>query len=153
MSETPDPIAVALLRRFYECYGAGDHDTIRREIFAPDIVWTLPGRHPLSGPKHGVDQILAYFEQAGRAHIQAEVLFLGGDDTQVVDVHRGWASTEGADMDMLFVLHCRVAEGRIVEATAFAADQAQCDAFFWAAFPLAPIPQRLAETSPRSAET
>ena len=34
-------------------------DTIRNEIFAPDIVWNLPGRHPLSGTKHGAEEVLA----------------------------------------------------------------------------------------------
>jgi ketosteroid isomerase-like protein len=138
-----EPAAVALLQRFYACYAAGDLETIRNEILAPDVVWTIPGRHPLSGPKRGVDEILAYFDQMGTTNVRADVLYMSGDETQVVDVHRGWGSSGSVSMDMLFVLYCRVTDGRISTVTAFAADQIHCDDFFWAAFELAPIPDRL----------
>ena len=139
------PAAVALLQKFYECYAAGDVDRMRNEVLAPDVVWTIPGRHPLAGPKRSADEIVAYFDQMGRTNVQADVLYMSGDDTHVVDVHRGWGDTDGTKMDMLFVLFCRVADGRIKEVTAFAADQAQCDDYFWATFKLAPIPDRLAK--------
>jgi len=54
------PRAVELLHKLYEAgpYAGGDLDTIRRDVLAPDVVWTIPGRHPLSGPKRGVDEIM-----------------------------------------------------------------------------------------------
>lgn len=58
-----------------------------REIFAPDIVWRIPGYHPLSGAKRGADEVLAFFEQLAKANFKAEVLFLGGNDQYVVDTH------------------------------------------------------------------
>jgi ketosteroid isomerase-like protein len=145
MADNDTPAAVALLHKFYAAYAAGDLDTIRNEILAPDVVWRIPGRHPLSGPKRGVDEILAYFDQMGNTNVKAEVLYMSGDDTQVVDVHRGWGDTNGTAMDMLFVLYCRVSDGRISDVTAFAADQAQCDDYFYATFELAPLPDRLAK--------
>jgi ketosteroid isomerase-like protein len=145
LTESDQPAAIALLHRFYACYAAGDLDTIRNEILAPDIVWRIPGRHPLAGPKRGVDEILAYFDQMAKTNVKAEVLYMSGDDTHVVDVHRGWGDTDGTGMDMLFVLYCQVDNGRISDVTAFAADQAQADDYFWATFTLAPIPDRLAQ--------
>jgi ketosteroid isomerase-like protein len=144
-SPKTEPAAVALLHRFYECYARGDLDAIRNEVLAPDVVWTIPGRHPLAGPKRGADEILAYFDQMGKTNVKADVLYMSGDDTHVVDVHRGWGDTDGTSMDMLFVLFCSVADGRIAEVQAFAADQAQADDYFWATFSLAPIPDRLAK--------
>jgi ketosteroid isomerase-like protein len=138
--------AVALLQRFYECYAAGDLDTMRKEVLAPDVVWTIPGRHPLAGPKRGAEEIVAYLDQMGGTNVRAEVLYMSGDDTHAVDVHRGWGSTGDTSMDMLFVLYCQIENGRIAEVTAFAADQAQADDYFWATFTLAPIPDRLAKT-------
>lgn len=147
MTETtpaPPTAAVALVQRFYECYASGDLDTMRSEVLAEDVVWRIPGRHPLSGPKHGADEIVAFFAQLAKANMKAEVVYLSGDDTHVVDVHRGWGATEAASMDMLWVLFYRIENGRIAEVTNFAADQAQADAFFWASYRLAPIPARLA---------
>lgn len=139
------PRAVELLHKLYEAgpYAGGDLDTIRRDVLAPDVVWTIPGRHPLSGPKRGVDEILAYFAEASKSNIKVEVLFMAGDDTQVVEVHRGWGKTDKASMDMLFVLYGRVVNDRLAEVQAFAADQDQIDDFFWANYSLAAIPDRL----------
>lgn len=135
--------AIDVVNRFYAAYGAGDFDGIRAAVH-PDVVWRIPGRHPLSGPKHGVDEVVAFFAQLAKAGMKAEVVYLAGDDTYAVDVHRGWGAVDQASMDMLWVLFYRVANGQIVEVTNFAADQASADAFFWASYPLAPIPQRLA---------
>ena len=37
-----------LVFRMYECFGKGDMDTIRNELFHPEITWIMPGHHPLS---------------------------------------------------------------------------------------------------------
>jgi hypothetical protein len=147
MTETPPPstAAVALVGKFYECYASGDLETMRREVLADDVVWRIPGRHPLSGPKHGAEEIVAFFAQLAKADMKAEVVYLSGDETHVVDVHRGWGATDAASMDMLWVLFYRIEHGRIAEVTNFAADQAQADDFFWASYELAPVPARLAD--------
>ncbi len=136
--------AVALVQKFYECYATGDLETMREEVLAEDVIWRIPGRHPLSGPKHGAGEIVAFFAQLAKANMKAEVVYLAGDDTHVVDVHRGWGATDAASMDMLWVLFYRIKDGRIAEVTNFAADQAQADNFFWASYALAPVPARLA---------
>lgn len=136
--------ATELVQRFYECYANGDLETMKRDVLAPDVVWRIPGRHPLSGPKHGADEIVAFFAQLAKADMKAEVVYMSGDDTRVVDVHRGWGATDAAGMDMLWVLYYRIEDGRIKEVVNFAADQAQADEFFWASYPLAPVPVRLA---------
>ncbi len=137
--------AVALVNKFYKCYATGDLETMKRDVLAADVVWRIPGRHPLSGAKHGADEIVAFFAQLAKANMKAEVVYLSGDDTHVVDVHRGWGATDAAGMDMLWVLFYRIQDGRIAEVTNFAADQAQSDNFFWASYDLAPIPARLAQ--------
>lgn len=88
---TQDHPNVAIIKRYYEAYGKGDVATVR-EIFAPDIIWRIPGHHPLSGAKRGADEVLAFFEQLARANFKADVLFLGGNDQYVVDCHRGYGA-------------------------------------------------------------
>jgi len=39
----------------YDCFGRGDMDTLKSEVFAADLKWALPGHHPLSGVKNGAD--------------------------------------------------------------------------------------------------
>ena len=153
---SPDHPNVKIIQRYYEAYGANQIDTIRQEIFAPNITWTIPGHHPLAGTKRGADEVLAFFEQLSKAKFKAEVLFLGGNDTYVVDVHRGWSNLEkgenektenekskGENIDQLWALLFRIENNRILEAVNFPGDQHAADAFFWRVYQLKPIPERL----------
>lgn len=140
---TADHPNVVIIKRYYEAYSKGDVATVR-EIFAPDIIWRIPGHHPLSGPKRGPDEVLAFFEQLAKANFKAEVLFLGGNDEYVVDCHRGYGTYGNAKLDILWCLVFRIENGRIAEVTNFAGDQHAADAFFWSVYQLKPIPARLA---------
>lgn len=142
-SPTTDHPNVAIIKRYYEAYGRGDLAAVR-QIFAPNIVWQIPGHHPLAGPKRGPDEVFAFFEQLAKANFKAEVLFLSGNDEYVVDYHRGYGALGNAKLDINWCLVFKMQNGRIVEATNFAGDQHAADAFFWSAYPLKPIPDRLA---------
>lgn len=145
IAQTPstDHPNVVIVQRYYQAYGRGDLATVR-EIFAPDITWTIPGHHPLAGTKRGVDEVLAFFDQLAKAQFRAEVLFLGGNDNYVVDVHHGWSNLEqGENIDELWALLFRIENGRIAEAINFPGDQHVADAFFWKTYDLKPIPDRL----------
>ncbi len=135
---------VAIIQRYYQAYGAGQLDVIRNDIFAPNITWTIPGHHPLAGTKQGADEVFAFFQQLSKAKFKAEVLFLGGSDSYVVDVHRGWSNLEQDNIDILWALLFRIENNRIVQAVNFPGDQHAADAFFWRVYPLKPIPGRLA---------
>ncbi|MEV6962931.1 nuclear transport factor 2 family protein [Streptomyces sp. NPDC051207] len=136
---------VRLIRRYYEAYGSGDLEALR-PFFAPDIRWTIPGHHPLAGTKEGVEEVLAFFRELGRAGFKAQTLFLAADGDWVVDLHRGW-STAPAGLDITWALAFRIRGRRIAEAVNFAGDQHAADAFFWRVYPLAPLPDRLTERS------
>jgi ketosteroid isomerase-like protein len=136
---------VRLIRRYYEAYGSGDLEALR-PFFAPDIRWTIPGHHPLAGTKEGVEEVLAFFRELGRTEFRAETLFLAADGDWVVDLHRGW-STAPRGLDITWALAFRIRGRRIAEAVNFAGDQHAADAFFWRVYPLAPLPDRLAERS------
>ncbi len=63
---TTDHPNVAIIKRYYNAYTKEDVATVR-EIFAPDIVWWIPGHHPLAGPKRGPDEVLAFFGQLAKS--------------------------------------------------------------------------------------
>lgn len=142
-SATSEHPNVAIVKRYYEAYIKGDLATVR-SIFAPNITWTIPGHHPLAGTKRGADEVFAFFQQLAKANFKAEVLFLGGNDSYVVDVHRGWSNLERDNINQLWALLFRIEKGRIVEAINFPGDQHAADAFFWRVYALKPIPERLA---------
>lgn len=130
---------------YYAAYASGDMSRVR-EFFADDIEWHIPGHHPLAGTKRGKEEVAAFFDQLGRSGFRAELIALMADENWVVDMHRGWSNrTDGANVDTIWVLAFRIVDRKIAEARNFSFDQAGADAFFWQAYPLKPIPERLAD--------
>ena len=89
----------------YDCFNRNDLETIRNEIFASDLVWNLPGQHPLSGTKNGAEEVIGFFAQLVRANIQVTLdpqndpatgVDTFGEST-VVEVHRGRGTTTVRD--------------------------------------------------------
>src|SRR5947209_12264226 len=106
-----------VVQKMYDCFNRGDIETIKREVFAPDIVWNLPGRHPLSGTKHGADEVLAFFGQLGKVGIHVDLIGLDQwhEDT-VVEVHRGHTQGKeinGVKLDALNCTHYQVVDDKI----------------------------------------
>jgi ketosteroid isomerase-like protein len=152
---------LALVQRMYECFNRDDLNTIRNEIFAPDLVWNLPGRHPLAGTKRGAEEVLAFFAQLRRANIQVTLdpqndpatgIDSFGEST-VVEVHRGSGTTTVRDaggnetpvtLNALNCTHYRIRDGRIAQVQVYISDQYTVDNFFNAVYQLKPIPDRLA---------
>jgi ketosteroid isomerase-like protein len=134
---------VDLIERYYEAYGRNDLAALRDQFFAPDIRWQIPGHHPLAGTKQGLDEVVAFFAQLGRAGFKAQTIFLEANDEWVVDLHRGW-SEAGPGLDQMWALAFRIRDGKIAEAVNYPGDQHAADAFFWAVYPLKPLPERLA---------
>lgn len=52
---------IAPIQRFFEAYNRGEMNVVR-EAAAADIVWRIPGHHPLAGDKQGVDEIVAFLQ-------------------------------------------------------------------------------------------
>ena len=87
---------MATVDRMYQCFGTGDMETLKNEVFAPDIQWALPGHHPLSGTKHGADEVLAFFGALMAVGVNVDNVSFGtiGDD-RVVETHSGHGTVEG----------------------------------------------------------
>jgi ketosteroid isomerase-like protein len=144
MSNPQSERNIALIKDFYAAYATGEAEAVRR-FLASDVVWRIPGHHPLAGDKHGPDEVVAFFRQLAEGHFRAEPLFFQAQDDLVVDVHRGWSNVgTGPEIDQLYALMFRIRDDTIVEAQNFLTDMYQSDAFYWAHFPLKPLPARLA---------
>lgn len=133
-----------VVRAYYAAYGTGDMNRVA-EFFTDDIVWHIPGHHPLAGTKRGKAEVLAFFRELGRGQFRAEVISLTGDDRTVVDIHRGWSNIPNAvNVDTIWALQFTIEGGKIKEARNFSFDQHAADAFFTANYSLRPLPDRLA---------
>ena len=141
---------LAAIQEFFAAYGEHDRDRIGA-VLAASVTWTIPGHHPLSGTKHGVDEVLAFFDALAAAGMKAETYFLEASDEYVVDIHRGWSTAgEGeVNTDWALVWHFDD-DGKVDRVTNLSGDQHQMDSYIWANFELAPLPQRLAQEAERS---
>lgn len=137
---------VALVQKMYDLFNVGELERVRNEVFAADLVWTLPGRNPVGGTKNGADEVIAFFGGLVRFGVQVEPIRIDawGEDT-VVETHRGRGSAQGAVLDALNCTHYRIENGRIAEVQVYMSDQYGADNFFWTVFNLAPIPDRWAK--------
>lgn len=130
------------IQAFFSAYANKDVAAVR-DVMASDIVWRIPGHHPLSGEKHGIEEVLAFFNQLGKAGFQAQPIVVVEQGDYVIDHHRGW-STVGSGLDLTWCLVFRFEGGKIKDVTNFCEDQHKADIFFYEVYKLKPIPERLA---------
>jgi ketosteroid isomerase-like protein len=119
-----------IVQNFFEAYGKNDLVGIR-QVLADDIQWHTPGRHPLSGTKNGINEVINFFDELGKRGFKAEVMILAANDNYVVDAHRGWSNVSiGDNIDLNWVLLYQIENNKIKRAINFAGDQPLADEFF-----------------------
>ncbi|MGW5110011.1 nuclear transport factor 2 family protein [Nocardia sp. NPDC004123] len=129
---------------FFEAYARYDLDGMRA-VLTDDIAWTIPGHHALSGTKHGLDEVLAFFAQLAKAGMKAETFFLEANAEYVVDIHRGYSTEGEGQVDTLWALVWHFnSDGKVDRVDNLTLDQHQMDTYIWKNFSLAPLPTRLA---------
>ena len=117
--------AMAVVDKMYQCFGKGDMDTLKKEVFDANIKWNLPGHHPLSGVKNGPDEVIAFFAALMQTGVQVDDVSFGtiGDD-RVVETHTGHGHVNNRG-DFIFPT-CSVytiANGKIANVQVYTADQ------------------------------
>jgi uncharacterized protein len=134
-----------LVHRMYSLFAQGDMDTIKRELFHPDMTWTMPGHHPLAGRMEGVDSVLAFFGALFNAGITVDNAHFGElDDGTVIEKHLGHGV---AGTEVYVFPTCTsygIKDGRIFDVQVHTADQHGVDRFMWKQYQLKGIPERLA---------
>ena len=123
---------VALVRRGYEAFSAGDMDTLR-DLFTEDAVWRTGGSGALSGDKKGRDAIMAYFGELGSRSngslkVTLEDVATGGRYT--IGVHSNRAERDGRSLDQRSVIVFSISDGKVTEALEIPEDTATASAFW-----------------------
>ncbi len=133
---------VAIVKQFFYYYEKNDVEGLR-DIFHPDVIWSVPGHHPLAGTKRGIEEVLAYYQLLNKANFKAEIIIVEANEHHVIDCHRGWASIDGHEIDMNWTLLYEVKDGKILSMQTFPEDQHKMDQFFWNVYKLKKIPDRM----------
>ena len=135
---------MATIDKMYSCFAQGDMGTLKSDVFAPDIEWALPGHHPLSGVKKGADEVIAFFGALMETGINVDNLSFGtiGDD-RVVETHSGHGHVDGSDYLFPTCSVYTIRDGKIAHVQVYTADQHGVDDYFWRAYKLKPLPERL----------
>jgi hypothetical protein len=133
-----------LVLRMYDCFGKGDMDTIKKELFHPDMSWTMPGHHPLSDQMQGVDAVIAFFGALFKAGISVDNVHFGLlDDGTVVEKHTGHGKIGDEDFIFPTCTTYGIKDGKIYDVRVHTGDQHTVDRYMWAMFELKGIPERL----------
>lgn len=121
---------ITLINNFFTAYSTNDLEGIKK-IFAENIQWHIPGAHPLSGTKLGVDAVLDYFQQLHKGNFKAEPIVMGVNDNYVIDCHRNWSNLEGIEnLNNMSCLLWKIENNKIVEVHNFPENQQIVDLFF-----------------------
>lgn len=135
-----------LVAKMYQYFHEGNMEGIRNELFHPNMSWTMPGHHPLSGRMEGVDSVLAFFGALFKAGIVVTDAHFGElDDGTVIEKHLGHGKI--GDVEFLFptCTSYGIKDGKIFEVRVHTGDQHNVDRYMWTMFNLKGIPARLAD--------
>jgi len=123
-----------LMRRGYEAFSRGDMDTLRNELFTPDIVWHQGGRNQTSGDYRGADAVLGLFGklvQLTDGTFQVEVHDLLASEEHAVVLARVRAQRAGKTLEHGEYSHvCHFRDGKLSEAWIVDVDPYELDEFF-----------------------
>lgn len=103
------------------------------KVFAPDVVYTVPGSNQLSGRYEGADAVMGYFGRlmaltAGSYDITDMLWLACGDRVALTTRNKAKIAARSLDWEEAIVFH--FANGLKKDIDLFQADQAAVDAFF-----------------------
>jgi uncharacterized protein len=128
---TPDhPDAIAY-RRTADAFRAGDLDLIGR-LIAPEVVWHVPGEHPLAGTIDGRDALLAWLARVGTIGFWLVEHDVFASDRHVCAISTMGARRTDVDVQTRVVSIFRYRDGRQVERWLYPDDLAAWNAIFTA---------------------
>jgi hypothetical protein len=123
---------------------AGDADRIRAELLHPDVVWHVPGHHPLAGEHHGVDEVIGYLLGLARTGIEFSDMHCGQlCDGSVAEKAIGRAELDGERFELPVAVNYTITNNKIADVRVHPGDQHALDRFVWAAVALRPVTDRL----------
>jgi ketosteroid isomerase-like protein len=119
-------------RRGYTAFQTGDLDTVR-SLFAPDIVWNVPGRNRFAGAHRGVDDVINLFVQQFQetdGTFKVEVHDILANDEHAVALATASAERGGKSVSDRYTHVAHFKDGKVTEAWIFDEDPSKFDDFW-----------------------
>jgi len=124
---------VQTVREGYAAFAQGDLEALRKEYFAPDIIWHYAGHSLLGGHFHGAEQVLDWlgktFELSGGT-LTVDVHDIVGNDEHVVALIVVRAARNGKHLNDQGVQVFHLSDGKVTEVWTLPGDQ-NADDDFW----------------------
>lgn len=121
---------LVLINRFFEAYSLRSISVIK-EVLHSQVKWNVPGRHPLSGTKSGMEEIIGYMDQLAEFNFMSEGIVLGFSDDHIIDCHRIWNNQgKNPTINTMLCILWKIQDGKIREIFSFPQDQYEIDHFF-----------------------
>ena len=135
---------VDLIYQLDKYFRAGDVDRIRDELLHPQVVWRVPGHHPLAGDHAGAAEVAGYLAGLARTGIEFTDMHCGQlCDGSVAEKHIGRAELDGEQIALPIAVTYTIANNKIADVRVHPGDQHALDRFVWAAVALRPVTDRL----------
>src|SRR5919109_1551735 len=118
-----------ITRKAYAAFSAGDMDTVA-SIMAPDLVWHVLGRNPLSGDYRGVEQSLQFLGrlvEMTSGTLRVEVHDVLANDDHAVALVRSSAERGGRSYDANEAHVANYRDGHLTEFWPLSSDQQALD--------------------------
>jgi len=129
MSDHPN---VALMRKVYDAFGAGDVQTAG-SYWKQDAVHHYPGRNPLSGEHQGLADSIAFANkmfELTEGKLRMDVREIGASDNHAFALLHTHYERKGTVLEMPFVNVARIEDGKIAEFWTYPNDVYATDEFW-----------------------
>jgi ketosteroid isomerase-like protein len=122
----------ALVQRAYQAFAAGDVETLK-SVFAADVVWHSPGKHPLAGDHVGLESVLQFLGglvQRSEGTFAPEVQDMLANDHFVVVIQQNLGTRNGRMLDTSECVLFTIRGGKIADARGHFYDLYAVDAWW-----------------------
>jgi ketosteroid isomerase-like protein len=120
---------VVAYRRTADAFRARDFDVIR-SLVAADVVWHVPGGHPMAGEIHGLDDLVAWLSRLSELGFTLREHDVLGSDEHVCALSYMGAQRPGVDVEIRVTSVFHFRDGQQVERWFYPEDMAAWDAIF-----------------------
>jgi ketosteroid isomerase-like protein len=126
--------------KFFETYSKRDFEGME-EVMDRKITWFFLGQHPLAGIKHGIDEVISFFDTMGEimavSNGKMEKLIIAENDRYVIECQHSKTNREdGNNLEHFSTVLWTFENGKIIEGRHFFADPQAVDSYFTAVAPV-----------------
>jgi hypothetical protein len=135
---------VDLIYQLDKYFRAGEMDRVGAELLHPEVLWRVPGHHPLAGDHRGVDEVLGYLLGLASTGIEFTDMHCGQlCDGSVAEKTIGRGELDGQRIELPLAVTYTITNNKIADVRVHPGDQHALDRFVWAAVALRPVTDRL----------